>query len=799
MWYVIYNTLLLLASPVIVLILLAKKRCRRGLAQRLGLALPEATADTRSLVWVHAVSLGEAVAVAPLVKALHVRYPSFRIVVSTVTETGREAVEQRLAGIAEHCYAPLDFPWTVARFVDRLKPSLFLFVETELWPNLLRRLGRSAVPAVLVNGRLSSRSFGRYRIIGSFLTQVLNDVTACLMQSERDAGRMIALGARPERVVRTGNIKFDQPQPASDAGAGDLSRDVLGLTESEELLVAGSTHPVEEEEILSAYRHLLEECPSLVLMLAPRHIERASQVEAMVRAGGFPVLRRSAIKPDADRRHAGGPRVIVLDTRGELARVYRHAVLAYVGGTLVPVGGHNLLEPAGWAKPVFFGPYTDHCAEIAGQLSRAKGAIRVADGRELAAQMGRLLKDRPALKTMGEAAQGVVEENRGALERSLAHIASVLESHAHPASGLSGFSSHCRGTGSSAWWLQWPLHILSVPYAMAVTARAKLYALGWLPSRRLPCRVVSVGNLTVGGTGKTPIVIWLVETLQRRGLRVGVLSRGYKRQPADTFLLVSDGGGVLAGPDEAGDEPYLIARRCPGAVVAVGGDRYRLGRWVLERSPGIDCFVLDDGFQHLSLHRDVNLLLVDASAPDDLKALLPAGRLREPLSAAARATAVLLTRADQSHEPKKTLAPVLVAAARNDQPILVRFRPAGCVNLLSGVAHEAGWTKGQSALLFSGIGNSGAFKRTVRELGVAVLEDVIFPDHHVYRPSDLEQIKGRAKRCGAQLILTTEKDAGKAAPLLTPGDQVLALRLETEILEGQERLERVLFGEAGHA
>jgi tetraacyldisaccharide 4'-kinase len=310
--------------------------------------------------------------------------------------------------------------------------------------------------------------------------------------------------------------------------------------------------------------------------------------------------------------------------------------------------------------------------------------------------------------------------------------------------------------------------------------------------------VVSVGNLTVGGTGKTPVVIWLVEALQRRGHRVAVLSRGYKRQNGSSFALVSDGTTVLAGPAEAGDEPHLIAKRCPGAVVAVGADRYRLGRWVLERFPQVDDFVLDDGFQHLALYRDVNLLLVDASAPEDLAALLPAGRLREPLAAAKRATAVLLTRADQSRDGDrlKGWAPIQAATGREERPILVRFRPSGFVNLLSGLAHDAHWGHGQSALLFSGIGNSASFRMTVQQAGVAVLDEMIFPDHHPYRTRDLDQIKALAKRCGAQLILTTEKDAGKTAPLLTPGDQVLALRVDTEILEGQERLERILFGEA---
>lgn len=427
MWYVLYNGLLLLAAPLILALLLVKSRCRRGLPQRLGLVLPDKGPGDKPLLWVHAVSLGEAVAVAPLVKALHERYPAYRILVSTVTETGREAVERRLAGIATHCYAPLDFPWVAAKVVRHLKPRLFLFVETELWPNLLRQLGKGGVPTVLVNGRLSSRSFGRYRLIRSFLRQVLGDVSLCLMQSDRDAERIAALGARPDRIVRTGNIKFDQPLPYAAAGAEALSRATLGLAEGEELIVAGSTHPGEEEEVLAAYQILLREHPRLVLLLAPRHIERAAEVEARVKAIGLATVRRSRLGIGAALPGSSGPRVVVLDTRGELASVYRESVLAYVGGTLVTVGGHNLLEPAVWARPVFFGPYTDHCADIAGQLSLAQGLAPVRSGEELAASMSRLLGSRNDLLRVGVAAQQVVEGNRGALQRTLDQIGPALE------------------------------------------------------------------------------------------------------------------------------------------------------------------------------------------------------------------------------------------------------------------------------------------------------------------------------------------------------------------------------------
>jgi 3-deoxy-D-manno-octulosonic-acid transferase len=809
MWYFLYNVLLLLASPAIVLILLVKKRCRRGLLERLGLSglsrlsvweqnKPDKPhKPDKPVLWIHAVSLGEVVAVTPLVHALRKRYPGDRVVVSTVTETGREAVEQRLAGVAEHCYAPLDFPWVVSRFIERLAPRAFLFVETELWPNLLRALSRRDVPAVMVNGRLSSRSFEGYRRLRPFMRQVLGSVTLCLMQSERDAERIIALGALPSRVVRTGNIKFDQPLPDPDGVVSGIDRGMLGLQDDEELIVAGSTHPVEEEQLLACYGTLRQEFPSLVLMLAPRHIERADQVEATVRAQGFAVQRRSAPQPGPpplggrEREGAGRGRVIILDTRGELAQVYRHAVLAFVGGTLVPVGGHNLLEPALWGKPVFFGSHTDHCAEIASLLAEVGGGMQVPDGGALAAAMAERLRDRTSLQRMGAAARSVVLDNRGAVQRSLDLIAGVLEEQVHPHPTPPPSRGRVREGGRIATWLLLPL---TLPYGLAVRVRVALYRLGWLRSRKLPCPVISVGNLTVGGTGKTPVVIALVERLLAGGRRVGVLSRGYRRHSRDDMLLVSDGRALLAGPSDAGDEPYLIATRCPRALVAVGGDRYTLGRWVLEHHP-VDCFVLDDGFQHLALHRDVNLLVVDVSDPAGLRMLLPAGRLREPLGAAARATAILLTRADMGNW-RDTARAIEAATGKPALPIRSRFTTQTMVNVSTGEVRAVETLSGRRALAFSGIGNPVSFMLLLRSLGVTVGDEIAFADHHGYGASDLELVRERAGRCGADVIVTTEKDAGKVAPFLKPGEPVWAVRLGLDVLDGQERFDRLVLGQA---
>jgi 3-deoxy-D-manno-octulosonic-acid transferase len=442
MWRLFYNILLLAVSPVIVAVLLAKQRCRRGLLYRLGwktglfgssgffdqekLNKPDQpNKPNQPVIWIHAVSLGEVMAVTPLVIELHRRHPECRLVVSTVTETGREAVEQRLAGVADHCYAPLDFPCVVSRFIEQLQPRLYLFVETELWPNLLWHLRRRGIPTVLVNGRLSTRSFERqqWAPVRSFYRTMLQTLSLCLMQSDRDVDRIIALGAEASRVRRTGNIKFDQPMPAVTRGGA--TRTLLGLQEREQLFVAGSTHPGEEEMLVECYRALVAQYPSAVLLLAPRHIERAESVEAMIRARGMAVQRRSTIGQGAAQMPTG-PRVLVLDSRGELAAIYREAVVAFVGGTLVPIGGHNLLEPAQWAKPVLFGSYTDHCAEIADLLIQAGGGRRILQAEDLTREVTTLFSDETERERMGRSARQVVEQNQGALQQTLEAIDRLL-------------------------------------------------------------------------------------------------------------------------------------------------------------------------------------------------------------------------------------------------------------------------------------------------------------------------------------------------------------------------------------
>lgn len=339
----------------------------------------------------------------------------------------------------------------------------------------------------------------------------------------------------------------------------------------------------------------------------------------------------------------------------------------------------------------------------------------------------------------------------------------------------------CRG-------LQWVAGL----YGLVTRFRLWCYRRGWFSITRLPCRVVSVGNLTVGGTGKTPIVILLAQWLLANGQRVAILSRGYKRMSREAHLLVSSGSKRLANPSQAGDEPFLIAQRCPQAVVAVGADRVSLGRWVLEQHP-VDCLILDDGFQHLALHRDVDLVLLDATDAAGLDALLPAGRLREPLTGLDRASAIIITRAEVRQDVDGMLS-YLRDVVRSPLPAIeVVFRPVLLVSIIAEEQQSVGWGLKRKAWLVSGIGNSPSFRRSAESIGIEIVGESAFEDHHHYTPSEIEHIRKAMQGTESEIVLTTEKDGGKLAALLTPSDPWWMLRLGTEVVHGEEHL-RALIG-----
>jgi 3-deoxy-D-manno-octulosonic-acid transferase len=422
--YLLYTALLAAGVTAYAPVAVARRLTRGvplNLKARLGFG-PEQGSGPRG--WIHAVSVGEAIAAAPLVEGLHGVYPSLPLVVTTVTPTGARIVTERFAGIASHRYFPLDFPGAVRRTLAAIDPAFFVCMETELWPNTLRALAARGVPTVIANGRLSDRSFRRYRLVRSALRGVLAGITVFGMRSDEDARRIIALGAPPERVVVTGNLKNDAP--TDGAGAADLWRRLLGLSREQRVWIAGSTHHGEEEAVLTAHAAAAAEHSGLTLVLAPRHPERVSEVLALVSARGYRGVQRSRLPAERNRFTQD---VIVVDTVGELAQMYALGEVVFVGGSLVPRGGHNVLEPALRRKPVLMGPHTDNFREAAGLLAASGGAVVVQDGTAMGVELRRLLADPALASRRGEAAFAAVAAQHGAVRQTLDLIARVLAPH----------------------------------------------------------------------------------------------------------------------------------------------------------------------------------------------------------------------------------------------------------------------------------------------------------------------------------------------------------------------------------
>jgi 3-deoxy-D-manno-octulosonic-acid transferase len=396
------------------------RRVARGvpLHLRARMGFPRRPEPQNASGWIHAVSVGEAIAAAPLVSGLRRLYPDLPLVMTTTTETGARVVRERYANEVAHRFFPLDLPGAVARVTDSIRPAFMITMETELWPNVLRHLARRRVPVMIANGRLSDRSFPRYRRARHLLAPVLGYVTVFAMQSAEDARRVIALGAPAERVFVTGNLKNDA---GVDPGGIELWQRLLALAPGQPVWIAGSTHAGEEEIVLEAHARLAVRRPDLALIVAPRHPERVRDVEGLVRSYGFAPVRRSELPRRRDRRT-----VLLLDTVGELAKLYAVADVVFVGGSLARVGGHNLLEPALRRKPVLFGPHTANFREAAALLLDGGGGIVVHDAETLAKQVGQLLDEPDARRARGDAAFQAAASRSGAVKETLELIERFL-------------------------------------------------------------------------------------------------------------------------------------------------------------------------------------------------------------------------------------------------------------------------------------------------------------------------------------------------------------------------------------
>jgi 3-deoxy-D-manno-octulosonic-acid transferase len=427
--YVIYSLLIVVfftvMAPSLIYQAVRYRKYIGSLPQRLGYLPISFNLDSDDSIWIHAVSVGEVLTARALLPELRERYPNLRLFLSTTTMTGQQIARNNLQYVDEVFYFPLDFAFIVNRTLRLVKPRLFIMMETEIWPNLLRACHRAGVKTMLVNGRISSRSYPRYRLARPFFRRVLRHVDRFCMQSDESARRVVDIGAERDRVLVTGSLKFDSLEiPGSttaDRGRNRVLR-YFRMSPDRPVVIAASTVKNEEEPVLESFQRIRATLSNAILIIAPRKPERFDDVERLARRAGWNVARRSELRVDAEPRHD----VVILDTIGELAQLYQIATVVFVGGSLIDTGGHNILEPAVFGKPIVFGPYMQNFAEIARTFLDNAAAVQVRTGRELESALLELLGDPVRRARLGAAARALVEANRGARTKTLAAIAQLL-------------------------------------------------------------------------------------------------------------------------------------------------------------------------------------------------------------------------------------------------------------------------------------------------------------------------------------------------------------------------------------
>jgi len=735
----------------------AKNRAYAGrLSERFGFLPRSLHRDIPGAIWLHAVSVGEAITAVTLVKRLKEEMPDAPVYVSCTTLAGRAMAEQKLAGLAAGVfYAPVDYRFAVRRVLRALKPAVVVVMETEIWPNLYRDARRSGARLLVVNGRISDKALPRYRRWAGFFREILKLPDAILAQDSIAEARYRELGAT--RVIDAGNLKYDfSPQATSVA---EPVASLLTRIRPAHVWIAASTMPPaepgdpdEDDAVLDTFEQLRARLPGLLLILVPRRPERFDEAARKLEARGVPHLRRSQLTAATVLPLPG---VLLIDTIGELSGLFRVGHAVFMGGTFPQRGGHNILEPAAFGVPVVTGPHMENFAEIAADFRAHEAVVTVSEPGELAGAVERLLTDTEERRRIGERGRELSDQRRGATNRAVEHIRALYDA---------ALVQPLRWNPLSRLWLA----------GVAVDRAFKNFGVD-LPGQP----VISVGNLSMGGTGKTPFVLWLCERLAAEGLKPAVLMRGYKRKSASEPVTTALPGGRVS-VERTGEEAQLIIRS-GHAAVGIGANR-QAARWALEQIYRADLYVLDDGFQTWRTRRDLDIVLIDAIDPYR-GGVFPGGRLREPFSALRRAGVVIITRAEEGRAYQG-----LVDEIRRWNASVPIFYARTAVSL---PALPVGATVGA----FCGIGQPESFRRSLRELGVEPVFFEVFPDHHHYAASELAALAGRA-----DLLLTTEKDLLNIDPQEAAACRVYAVpaRMEIRDEDGLLRLIRECRDSSAH-
>jgi tetraacyldisaccharide 4'-kinase len=723
----------------------------------------------------HAVSVGEVLSAVRLLERLREEYPARPLYVSSTTLAGRALAEEKLRGLADAVfYAPIDYCFAVRRVLREIRPSVVMVLETEIWPNLYREAKRCGAGLVVVNGRVSDRAMPGYRRMKWFFRHVVDQPDAILAQDEVAAQRYLELGAPAERVRVGGNLKYEFDRNKLEPPE-EVMR-VIRNSAPDRVWIAASTMPPagdddvdEDDVVIGAFEQLAKAHHRMLLILVPRRPPRFPLAAEKLRDANVPFVRRSELSGE---ERIPLPGVLLLDSIGELSSLFGQADAVFMGGTLARRGGHNILEPAFFERPIVIGPHMENFQAIADEFLDGGAVAPIHEPAGLSEAVARLFEDEVLRKQLGERARRLAESKTGASERALDEVR-LLSDHAVPRSVRPLLVRFVLWPFAQLWKLGWRWKM-----AIAVARR-----------KRLSAPVVSVGGIGMGGSGKTPCVLHLAGRLKENGGAPAILTRGYRRRyPEKSSVLAA---GASAAAELTGDEAQLFLRSGL-APVGIGADRYRTGRQLLQRHPS-DVVLLDDGFQHWRLGRDVDLLLIDALDPFAGEALFPLGRLREPLEALARADAFMITR----WEHGRPLAAIEERLHRYNPgaPIfLSRTVPLEWRNMATHGTADTANPSERHVAAFCGLANPASFWQTLAALDIDPIERWEFSDHHHYRPTQLRRIARHARAAGAEMLLTTEKDLmnlpTETPEIVKPLD-VCWLRIGIEIENESELVELI--------
>ncbi len=781
---VLYNLAAILVVILIIPVFMIRSIRERGFVERIKQSFgffPKGALDPvakKNCIWVHAASVGEIVATSPLIKEFRREFPKSPILVSVVTTSGYEMANRIIKDADSIIYFPLDLPFVSAAVFRRIFPRVFLNVETELWPNFLKAARENRVPVMMVNGRISEKSVKRYKYMFSILRDMIGTVKLFAMASPVDAGYVKQLGAPDELITITGNTKFDQTYTdVTDAQRRKILSD-MGLTDAKEIFLAGSTHRGEENFVLKAFKAIRDNHPKARLVIAPRELLRTREVVALCKAAGFTVGTRTELQ----KRPPANEDIIILDTIGELGQVYSVGDVIYVGGSLVSHGGHNILEPAAHGKAIIVGHHMENFKDLHALFKYRNACITVNDAEELAAQAKKLFDDPNERRRLEEETLKIVHENRGASRKSAILLRKMLTEYEARENGR-----HLRTTekienlqtyflrlvhgeevhGPIDQMVMLVLFVFSLIYKSLVNLRLMGYQLGFSGKERLNCFVISLGNITVGGTGKTPTAQRLAKEIRDMGYRVVILNRGYRAKFYGEVGIVSDGKNLNMNATEAGDEAYMLAKHLPNVPVLIGARRAVSGQYAIENF-GAEVVILDDGYQHWQVIRDLDILLIDAVSVFGNGHLLPRGTLRESMSHISRADVCLMTKVDQAREGSRDLIRQTVRKYNPSALLVESIHEPRCLiplaewsTNLAGEGINVATINGRKVMAVSAIGNPASFERTLRDLGAEIVSSLRYPDHHDYTIMEMEDILRQADSFAAEMIIVTEKDAVK--------------------------------------